>query len=1837
METKGFRFGRGLTQGSFHSYEVCQWSRRQAQIRGAGGSGGEPRGARAPRDGPYSKHSCKARRHSLAYDCGVTELQRPVITSCACKQRAISAVHHSANRKRHGSDTGGRKGKGAMDGTDVKGWTGILAKTGTGVGRADVCVFMTGVRGCCSRSKWQQCGNTLPGTWLDGSTRNIPLAQGRPFKRQGNRAKGYHFDSTKGYPGEGPTQANQGRGGKGMEVISVNVTSMGSLWKFLDRCQPTASIILVQETHTKDQNGEGQENPANKARQKAMQMGYRALLTSAYDTGRGGTRGGLITLWRPDYEVIGMAQVWEGHANGILVKLAKVGCIAIFNVYGCPEGNQEFNRRLLSKVAQQATAWGKPFLIGGDFNMLPEEVQGMLQEQAIPAQVNAPAGATCITTKACRTIDMFVVSHRLSIVGVSPAKTKHSGGVRTHTPVAVFVRTQQGKVQVTVHKRPSACKDGPTEQPWASYEYTEAQEKIKKLMEELGLTGAGIRLTKYPTERWMKMLEEAYEAWHNRMAEEMMHIYATKDGPQKKLKFQSCCLGDLVGGSIRAGRITPSTALGYMKDRIRELMAAKEAGTTRQVTGELLRRWVKPGKLKDLKHHLQGQGNQEHGKELDSFVEAVNKWAEHGEESSSYDELEILHKGLSTAYDQEVKTEHKMQATEWQEYVEEALTRKVSAGFRLAHIAELEDTPKVMGKEGFSTGLQQVLESEAKKWTELWEAKGEDKDFEQELLRQEVRMMPPLRAEEIRAAARSFKEHTANIEGCAPRQVGQLSSGCLEALANMFYCCECLGIYPQVLEQKLVKLLVKKDGSTRPIMLFRTLYRIHAKARGEVVRRWEAKEAAGSSYNNSPNRRIGDVVYRQAVRNAIAAAEGRHVVEVCWDFKKAFEHVQRPLLWQKAQAQGYPMALLRMSLRSYGWDRRILTEHNVVSGTIKARRGIAAGSAFAIYELKAYCREFTMITHGLPGATLSLHVDDTIIRVEGPTREEVLEVLERVASRAQKELQVIQMPLAMDKEAVIASDDKLRVEALRCLGSKVSSTATRGHVVKLGVDYNISQQLGPVFGRKRMRFTVFRKKANKLKKILRKRAYGRVMQAGLLAGVMYGAEVTDYTQQEIEELRKEALRSERMHVPGVPNSVKWMLVGARKDPETRIRMAPILAYHREVWQLSIAKEGWAQPDDGLTAREVVKFWTLVEQEIRGLQNAEEGPKGAQAAVQALAKGLLHFGVHLPTPIDLEGELRYGLDVTSGGRVKQALLEEADERLAKQVSEWVIRQGLATDQEKFELTNNGLQWKPLRQKANTMAAGHRRVLAGIVAGQLRCGEETRQWGKKGKEQEDIRPQICPICQKEEDSYKHRVTSCTLATQLREEEAKGNQQIDHGSLTALNRRGLWAKERKWLPIAMEQPRFSVNGTVCEVQKGTAFFAAEDGPLYLDGSGFYGGTEVAVAAGAVVQKTKTGWKEAVMGVSDLGSQGAATGEVLAAHIAVEHSDNGQHTFVVDCAAVIHGWEHRYVRPRFQAVPAGLWRQIAGIERGKERPPPEFVKTKAHRVQAVAEAEGDGDNYHGNEKADLAAKAAAEAYGPPQTFVGPALARWKLAKRSIGLLTKTILEGFKRAERHAEQVTRVRRAVRTVSVPHTPVWEGRSRSFRCTACGIAGANLHVLQKCKGRSGAALAVFNAASRAGHVLWEGRLTGGHRHGQAALFCAKCGSTATVRAVNLKDRCPQVPKGASQRRLLTMLAKGEYAYEKGTMVTGLRPTEMTPNTVKEMWESARVYRCRAAQEGLGTAHQGGTMQDAVSDGREGSLEQVCGADEEGVGGACVGAFEEGFSLDEMEAFFGPLDH
>ena len=119
----------------------------------------------------------------------------------------------------------------------------------------------------------------------------------------------------------------------------------------------------------------------------------------------------------------------------------------------------------------------------------------------------------------------------------------------------------------------------------------------------------------------------------------------------------------------------------------------------------------------------------------------------------------------------------------------------------------------------------------------------------------------------------------------------------------------------------MVRLLPKPDGCRRPILHYRSGFRLWPRCAQRRVRSWAKKALPDAELNNSQGRSPGDMVWRYATRADLAQANNQEVAEMLWDVSKAFERVNRSKLVALAQQLGYPMGVLRLSLLSYSWPR----------------------------------------------------------------------------------------------------------------------------------------------------------------------------------------------------------------------------------------------------------------------------------------------------------------------------------------------------------------------------------------------------------------------------------------------------------------------------------------------------------------------------------------------------------------------------------------------------------------------------------------------------------------------------------------------------------------------------------------------------------------------------------------------------------------------------------------------------------------------------------------------------------------------------------------------------
>ena len=135
--------------------------------------------------------------------------------------------------------------------------------------------------------------------------------------------------------------------------------------------------------------------------------------------------------------------------------------------------------------------------------------------------------------------------------------------------------------------------------------------------------------------------------------------------------------------------------------------------------------------------------------------------------------------------------------------------------------------------------------------------------------------------------------------------------------------------------------------------MFVAFVRLHGKARYPILRSWQAKLAKEvSGFEHVAGRRTGDSVWRAQVRGNLGRATNKTVVEIHEYITSCFECVLFEPLQVGAGANGYPLSLLRLSLGTYIWPRRIRLGP-IAHASVFPTRGIIAGASAAVCELIA--------------------------------------------------------------------------------------------------------------------------------------------------------------------------------------------------------------------------------------------------------------------------------------------------------------------------------------------------------------------------------------------------------------------------------------------------------------------------------------------------------------------------------------------------------------------------------------------------------------------------------------------------------------------------------------------------------------------------------------------------------------------------------------------------------------------------------------------------------------------------------------------------------------------
>ena len=213
-------------------------------------------------------------------------------------------------------------------------------------------------------------------------------------------------------------------------------------------------IFLAQEHHVGSQG-------LDESLAWCKKVGWKALASAATDTEAGGNQGCVLLACRPR---IGpgyapgetSATLLNGRLMACHVNAMCKGGVVVYNAYlWTSEGFSQKNVQILETVLAHKAGHGKPWLLGGDFQIEAEVMQQSIWPRNLDAVVLAPSGPTCMSKGGGSTIDYFLVDRRVKTL-FGAAETLLDGPLQPHHPVQVVVAGGWHKEPAYYLKKPKS-------------------------------------------------------------------------------------------------------------------------------------------------------------------------------------------------------------------------------------------------------------------------------------------------------------------------------------------------------------------------------------------------------------------------------------------------------------------------------------------------------------------------------------------------------------------------------------------------------------------------------------------------------------------------------------------------------------------------------------------------------------------------------------------------------------------------------------------------------------------------------------------------------------------------------------------------------------------------------------------------------------------------------------------------------------------------------------------------------------------------------------------------------------------------------------------------------------------------------------------------------------------------------------------------------------------------------------------------------------------------------------------------------------------------------------
>ena len=798
--------------------------------------------------------------------------------------------------------------------------------------------------------------------WQSGQKRATRLARAKREPRRPPPTD--EVDQQFGTRTECQTKDNSFRGHGLVAIDTVNPNASSAALEYLERS--AADAVVVQELRT--------IGPRTLATQRAAQRaGWHLSSQHADTTEKDGVSAGVGVSVRSR---LGLAVSPAGLPKTVWSRfhLRWVGAWArggfhLGSMYlRHSEGASEANLDLLQQVAGSLRRVRGQWLIGGDFNMSPEDLAKIGWLSLVQGVIHRPHAATC----GAKEFEFFVSSRGIAEAVVA-TKIVADGGFYPHSPVRIFLKRRMKELKVRVLRKPSAIAAMLPQgcAPDCGPKHQELTKEVKACLKN-------------------QCLDQAYGAWISALEDVAAGIEGTTTtAPTITTPLRRRCDGPAT--ILQPALGPPGSAYKKVKEVTRAWRtAASWLLQIRQGLGSANLALRSKGSKAKWKFKHCPWTFRKTSAHSQAFLQWVTSIAI--ECLGCRERTAALHAAADGVAKRAALYDERRAEANWHSWLREGPGQGLGRQHRISRVvagwiptpvghAEVEDEDQLPQEGDWRVPMplhaQAQVDGEARKWAKEWachEMEGISPAAWPSIVDESL---PALTTAKLREAAKTFPTETGlGWDQVHPRILLRCSEELLEVLVGILTACEALGMWPAKIGVNMICLIPKACGGLRPIGLMPMVVRLWMRARLDVARGWQGRNDRPYLYAG-PGKGAVSASWKQAAWAEFAAqSQQLEYAVVLLDLVKAFERIQYWYLVQQALKYGYSITLLRLSIASYQLAR-VVGIGAVLARPLLAGRGITAGSVFATIEMRIVMIEaLDVAVENYVRIMLTCYVDD---------------------------------------------------------------------------------------------------------------------------------------------------------------------------------------------------------------------------------------------------------------------------------------------------------------------------------------------------------------------------------------------------------------------------------------------------------------------------------------------------------------------------------------------------------------------------------------------------------------------------------------------------------------------------------------------------------------------------------------------------------------------------------------------------------------------------------------------------------------------------------------------